>query len=175
MLRAVTALFAFTLLSGCASLTQTQCETGDWYAIGLRDGKNGRLPGYISQNAKACAKYGITPDVERWKNGRTEGLLYYCTPENAYRLGRSGRTPSPVCTPEQSAAMALPNETGQRYYRISERINNLRSDLQVINARIAETGTTNPELTRYLVAQRADIELKIQRLELYRLRYSTWP
>ena len=175
MIRALAALLALALLAGCASLNKSQCERGDWYAVGVRDGSNGRLPTYFEQHVKACSKYGITPQPEPWKKGREEGLKLYCTPSNAYQIGRRGAYPSPVCTPAQAADMAWPNKVARKYYEIGQEIDRLESRIREIDASLADLGDTNPDLTRHLISDRVLLRFKIMQLQTRQTRYASWP
>ena len=35
-------MIPFLALAACASLSESECKGGDWYAIGVEDGANGR-------------------------------------------------------------------------------------------------------------------------------------
>ena len=91
------ALIAIGALPGCASLSQKECAAADWYSIGVRDGANGRGEEYLAEHAKACAELDITPDRERWLDGRDRGLERYCTTRNGYRVGEVGGSYNGVC------------------------------------------------------------------------------
>lgn len=84
-------------LPGCAPVSKSECRTGDWYDIGLRDGARGYGEERFLQNAQACAKHGITADRERWLDGRMRGLERYCTPRNAFDQGASSQSYVGVC------------------------------------------------------------------------------
>jgi hypothetical protein len=47
-------LLACALLSGCASMTETQCRSADWYQLGYRDGDVYGLRPQIDQYAYQC-------------------------------------------------------------------------------------------------------------------------
>lgn len=64
------------LLSGCASLTEGDCRSGNWYALGERDAMAG-LPPRIDQYAAQCgarvAEANSTASyMEGWQIGYTE-------------------------------------------------------------------------------------------------------
>ncbi len=84
-------------LTGCSSLSQKECQTGDWKGIGYRDGLQGKQPSEISEHQKACSDYRIKLDTEEYERGREAGLAKYCLPNNGYRLGKNGKPYSFVC------------------------------------------------------------------------------
>ena len=43
-------------VSGCASLSKSECMNASWEDIGIRDGANGRPEEYLIQHSTACAK-----------------------------------------------------------------------------------------------------------------------
>ena len=48
---------ACLLLGGCAA-AESDCRTGDWYALGERDATLGRRP-QIDRYAEQCPRYGV--------------------------------------------------------------------------------------------------------------------
>ena len=88
---------ALAAMCGCAPVSKSECETGDWYDIGVRDGTRGYGEERFLQNAQACAKHGLTADRERWLDGRMQGLQRYCTPHNAFEVGARNESYGGVC------------------------------------------------------------------------------
>lgn len=173
-----TALLAF--LGACASLTPEQCQNADWRAIGYNDGVQGRLESYISRHFDACGKVGITPDVQAWQAGRLQGLPLYCTPSNAYNVGRAGNELSPVCPAAQQSSLFFSWDWGQEYYLITQQIEDLDREAQSIRHRIAtefvEPLTPEQSLTLASLNDRLRwINNEINRLEDRRIRYATAP
>lgn len=85
------------LLSGCATLSESECRQGDWLTIGRRDGSQGRTPDYYQQHIKACAEYGIRLRHEEYQTGYHQGLAEYCTVSNGYREGIAVEDYQRVC------------------------------------------------------------------------------
>ena len=96
--RGIALAAAITLtLSGCATLDEGECRNADWQSIGYEDGARGYKASRIGNHRKACAKYGIAPDFDRYEVGRLKGLEEWCTPRNGYRQGVRGRGYNDVC------------------------------------------------------------------------------
>jgi hypothetical protein len=114
-------------LSGCG-LSKSDCLEGDWFGIGLRDGRMGELPAKIEKHRESCGKHEIAPDVDRWELGRQKGLLSYCTPDNAYDVGARGSRLKGSCPAASYAAMQPAYERGQKYHSINQQISDLENE-----------------------------------------------
>ena len=90
LLKLLAALALVGTLSGCASLSKSECLAADWEDIGIRDGANGQPEEYLIQHAKACSKVDVVPDRGAWQHGRERGLERYCVPRRAYQNGEYG-------------------------------------------------------------------------------------
>lgn len=100
MIRTGIGLAAALALSACAMISESQCRSGDWRALGAADGERGYGPERLSEYAQVCAPYGTPPAQADYAAGRHAGLARYCTPENAYRLGALGDAYLGVCPKE---------------------------------------------------------------------------
>ncbi len=172
------ALLAF--LGACASLTPEECQNANWESIGYNDGARGRLESYITQHFDACGKVGITPDVQAWQSGRTQGLPLYCTPSNAYSVGRAGNDLSPVCPAYQQRALFQSWDWGQEYYLITQQVSDLESEERDIRRQISAefVAPLTPEQSLLLSSLNTRlrwISNEIFRLEDRRRRYASAP
>ncbi len=172
------ALLAF--LGACASLTQDQCLSADWRAIGYNDGVRGKLESYISRHFDACSKVGITPDVQAWQGGRLQGLPLYCTTSNAYSIGRVGNELSPVCPASQQNQLFQSWDWGQEYYLISEQISDLDDEERTIRRQISTDfpAPLTPEQSLFLASLNDRLRWindEISRLQDRRRRYASAP
>ena len=100
----VTMLAILMVLAGCASLGKEECLNADWRTIGYEDGTRGYSGSRIASHRKACAKHGVTPDLDQYEEGRLLGLREYCTPRNGYRLGTMGKGYNGVCPSDLAPA-----------------------------------------------------------------------
>ncbi len=120
---------AALVLSGCATMSEDECLTSDWHAIGYEDGSRGYTMEQFSNRRQACAKHGVTPDFQAYQSGRNDGLVSFCQPSRGYNLGVSGGTYHGVCD------VALEEEFLDAY-RVGQQLYGLRSNVQVANNRI---------------------------------------
>ena len=162
-------------LASCTTLSENACQEGDWAAIGLRDGTLGRAASFVDNHAKACADLGIVPDRSAWEAGRQRGLQSYCSPDNAYRLGRNGRRLSHVCTPTQMAALDAPNRHGLRYYEIGRDIADLERERRSIDADLANLTRRAGPRRAALLSDRSRVMLRITMLLARQQLYASWP
>ncbi|NSX55084.1 DUF2799 domain-containing protein [Parasulfitobacter algicola] len=175
-------VFLLPLMS-CASLTNKQCERGDWYGIGVSDGQAGRSISYLDNHREACADVGITPDRAVWLKGREAGLRQYCTPENAYHIGKAGDQINNVCQPQERLKMSRPYLVGQQYYDFTQQINRLKSEKNSLeeDIRLIEVDY-DPETDKSKLRRKwreiSRIERRIEDLEdqrsLYTLLYALY-
>jgi hypothetical protein len=126
---------------GCASLDKDDCVQGSWYAIGVEDGSRGRPVERLSEHRRACAKYSIAPDAERYLAGRAEGLKSFCTSERGFSEGRAGRVYNAAC-PEPHAFLAGYNR-GREMYDLHRQLDAVQAEIGRSKAAL-KAGIPNP-------------------------------
>lgn len=168
--------FGLSFCTPIDSVSPEQCAGGDWAGIGYSDGKSGRSEGYFARHQEACAKVGITPDITAWRSGRARGLREYCTPQNAYEVGRSGSELSNVCPASAVTELNRANAKGRKYHAIGREISNLRTQSNDIDTKLFFLGTPQDKEQRRerqeLLRQQEQIKTRISTLELERIDYS---
>lgn len=127
------------LLAGCATLSKTECEAGDWRNLGVVDGMNGYPVSRFDRHIKACARYDIAPDKRLYLAGREEGLLSYCHLDRASRDGLRGRTNYSVCSGELGISFNHVYDEARAVYRARQRVDDLQSEIDDILDRLART------------------------------------
>ena len=167
-------------LGACASLTEEQCLNGDWSGIGYQDGLRGYPQSRIGDHREACAKVGVSPDIQAWLAGRAEGLKRYCTPENAYVVGRNGNELNPVCPASQAQSLNAANAWGLEYHELELEIAELQAEISVIQDRLINefTGVLTSEQEAERNALLREVRMlgrQIDRLELRQRRYAQLP
>lgn len=85
-------------LSGCTKMmNENQCLVADWRTVGYEDGSQGRDQQWLSRRSEACAEFGVTPDLDQYLFGRSQGLEVYCQPRRGFSLGLRGTVYENVC------------------------------------------------------------------------------
>lgn len=169
--RLLAGLAALALVASCATLSEEECLQGNWREIGQRDGQAGRTSSFIAEHAKACEKAGVVPNQSLWEQGRQAGLPAYCTPAKVYSEGRSGRSLSPVCPSVQLPALQLANDRGRAWYRLTNEISSLNSEISQLQSRIVKEDDRDKR-ARFLAEIRS-LESRIRLLELRRMSEGT--
>jgi hypothetical protein len=122
-------LLALAALGGCATMNKDECLTVDWRTVGYEDGAAGYAGDRIGQHRKACAKYGVTPNLAEYQAGRDAGLREYCVPANGFRLGSQGGSYNGLCPADLENAFVAAYDSGQHLYTLQSRVQNTSSRL----------------------------------------------
>jgi hypothetical protein len=123
-------LVALATLSGCASLSKSECLSANWEDVGVRDGANGRGEEYLIQHSKACAEVNVTPDRESWLKGRDRGLERFCVPQRAYQIGEyGGNFDVGICRGFDEDRLARAYDRGRDLHRISQDLSSLNGEI----------------------------------------------
>lgn len=144
-IRVVATLTLTLALGGCATLSKEECLTVDWRTIGYEDGAAGYAADRIGQHRKACAKHGVTPDLDEYQRGREAGLREYCVPANGFRLGAQGGSYSGLCPPDLDGPFASAFESGRHLYVLQSR---LQDAVYRLEAKRSELDDVEKQLAR---------------------------
>ena len=117
------------VLGGCAAMSEEECQMSDWRTVGYEDGLMGRSGTAIGTYRKACAKAGVTPDLDEYQAGRAEGLVEFCRPQNGYALGERGGSYAGVCPTQVEPAFLAAYEEGRTLYTLRRDVSQLSSEL----------------------------------------------
>lgn len=139
LLLAFAALFLTAWLAGCATLTKSQCETGDWRGIGVSDGMHGYATSRFDEHVKACAEHGITPSRQLYDAGHAEGLMVYCRLDRAADEGLANRPNYLVCTGELGVSFNRVYYEGRQIHTERQRLAEMKSELDDLLGDLAET------------------------------------
>ena len=135
------------LLGACAAkMSRDECRTVDWRTVGYEDGVAGQPGDRIGEHRRACAEYGVTPDLNAYLAGRTAGLREYCQPHNGYRAGANGYTYFDTCPADLAEAFEIAYDEGRALYvrerRVidtEQQIEDKRREIRRLEDRIAES------------------------------------
>jgi hypothetical protein len=180
------------LLGACAAkMSKDECRTVDWRTVGYEDGVAGQPGDRIGEHRRACAEYGVTPDLNAYLAGRSAGLREYCQPHNGYRAGANGYTYFDTCPADLAEAFEIAYDEGRALYvrerRVTdteEQIDEKRREIRRLEDRVAEsafdvidTTSTAEERTQAVLdtkqaAERIGrLKAEITELEKERARY----
>jgi Protein of unknown function (DUF2799) len=181
------ALVAPLLFSGCATLSKSECQSGSWFEIGVRDGAVGHGEERFASHAAACARHGLDADRGQWLAGRSQGLNRYCTARSGVEVGRQNGNYAGVCPVELEPSFLNGLRLGQdialahaEVARISHEIERIEHQLDPKprdaddkhnDAKDAPKPLNDRERIAlavqmgYYVAQREDARREVERLE----------
>lgn len=108
------------LFSGCASISEEDCQIGAWSEYGYKDGLNGSSSSRVSKYAEKCGKHGITPDSAAYLAGYENGIVKYCTYERGYARGENGDSYNQACSGPLAADFAPGYDAGRAVFEIYE-------------------------------------------------------
>lgn len=115
---------------GCASLSREDCLYGDWFGVGIKDGRAGEEASRFIRHQDACRQYAVIPDKQQYLAGRDQGLQQYCQLDNAIELGLRGERYQSVCPAESDKNFRYYHQTAYQVYQQKEALKSLDSSLQ---------------------------------------------
>jgi len=121
----LTPLLMLLLLSNCAVMNESECVAADWRTVGMEEGLKGKSALTIGGYRKACAEYGITPDLHAYQAGHLHGLKQYCSPQKAYQIGTQGQTLPSVCPSNIHPNFLIQHHQGLKIYCTADTAYNL--------------------------------------------------
>ena len=125
-------------VASCATMSKDQCLAGAWGEVGYRDGSEGQPMSLLADHEKACAEYGVAPDVTAYSSARADGLNGYCRWERGFQEGREGDTYHGVCTRAQEEEFLPAYRDGQMVYAAEQALTNARSSMEGLGDRLEE-------------------------------------
>ncbi len=190
-LATVLTILAFAGLSGCATMSGDECATSDWRAIGYSDGAQGYTGDRYSRHNKACAKHGVTPDFQAYREGRKEGLRQFCQPSRGYQLGENGGTYNGVCSADLEPAFLDAYRAGKHLHGLRANVSrasvaiaarereleSLKDEIRHAEARLIDDETTTQDRVllladlKELSERSGELEAEIKKLYADRARF----
>lgn len=138
--------FAFSLfLSGCTTLTVSECQDADWYNVGAIDGSMGAPSDQFSQYVNACGSFYLTPDKEKYKAGYGVGLKAYCTYKNGDALGQKDKLFREVCPAESRGDIARGYRAGKNIFDLDQQIKDQEQQVKKITEKIVNKSTPSKD------------------------------
>jgi hypothetical protein len=164
-MKLLAALALLGTLSGCASISKSECLSANWEDVGVRDGANGQPEEYLIQHSKACAKVNVVPDRGAWQHGRARGLERFCVPQRAYRAGESGGSfDAAQCVNFDQERLQDAWSKGHEVNRLSTALGSMDTEIRNIRAELERKDLEQKERERLafrlgaLVYERADAQ-----------------
>lgn len=118
-------------LSGCESMSVSECKVADWSRVGFTDGASGTSESRLADYTEDCGKTGIVPNARAYRQGWDSGIQRYCTAANGWREGVQGRSgKESVCQGQPGyRGFARNLENGLQVHRTQEHIKRNSSEI----------------------------------------------
>lgn len=111
-----------SLLGGCATLSEQQCQSVDWWQLGQSDAMYGYAGSRVELHRQACAKIGIAPDDAAWHDGYAQALPAFCVGGQGYVVGARNGGYHGQCPPELARDFLDGYRLGQSLHELDKRI-----------------------------------------------------
>ncbi len=157
-------VLAALALGGCASMNRSECLAVDWKTVGYEDGVAGRSGDRIAGHRRACAKYGVTPDLDAYRAGRDQGLREFCQPQNGYQLGARGGNYGGVCPAELAGGFVRAYESGRELYNLESRVAQAANRLAAAHRELEQAEHGIVEQSAIVISKDATSEARAQAL-----------
>jgi hypothetical protein len=126
--------------SGCATMNADECQMADWQVIGYEDGSSGKPSTQIGDHRKACAKHGVSPDLQAYTQGYDKGIRTYCVQDTAFALGKKGQNMPSVCPTDVNQSFSAAYEEGRMIFldiqKVNKQIAGVDKEIKEINQEI---------------------------------------
>jgi len=150
---------AGVLLPACASISEEECQAGNWADLGYRDGVNGKARDRIADYVQTCGKYGaelgLRVDRPAYLTSYEEGLTHYCTYDKGFERGNNGSSYNTVCEGPMAVDFRAGYDEGYIEYELRQKYNQYESDivdaeneLNDVKGRLNDPDITPEEKTR---------------------------
>lgn len=92
----------------------------NWQSMGYSDGSRGVHHNKLEKYRQSCMDYEIAPDGQAYQTGWEQGIRSYCTADNGYRAGKSGKAYKNICPQDIEANFLSGWEQGVQQYCTAE-------------------------------------------------------
>lgn len=161
----LTAFAGALLVSGCASMSESQCVAGDWETVGYRDGLAGKQSTQLLSHQNACVKHGVVPDRDAYLAGWEDGVRQFCIPSNGFNAGEAGRSFTNVCPDDQSDAFYAAFQEGRRLYLAKAEIEGLNRTIAQKEYRIKQLAAEISSVEAALISDETDASQRARLLD----------
>lgn len=159
-------------VSGCATMSETECRHADWHGLGDRDARQGRAAQHFADRAEACREHGLPADREAYRAGWRRGLDQFCTPGSGFHHGLAGKDYEHTCPLGAEAAFLAGYGLGRDLHETREHLGRLDGEIVSLEDELAgledQDGKEADRLRRKMRNRQSDIrvlERELGRLE----------
>ncbi len=129
-------LILAALHTGCATMSEGQCLSGNWERIGYEDGAAGYPSSRLGNHEQACAAHGVGVNVRAYLEARERGLEVYCTPYRGFTAAANGQNYAGVCPGYLEQGFLAGFSDGRFVYDAKKYVDEVSADVSSIESRI---------------------------------------
>jgi Protein of unknown function (DUF2799) len=131
---------AAALLAGCETMTVSECQVADWGRVGFSDGAEGNSDTRLAAHTESCAKAGVQPHVQAYRQGWDAGIKQFCTAPNGWRAGLQGQfAKANVCRGQPGyEVFSRYLEAGLEVHELQARLRHNEARLQYLQKQLEE-------------------------------------
>jgi len=138
-----------------------ECVTSDWHAVGFEDGSRGYGAERIGNYRKACAKHGITPDLQAYQDGRDEGLAHFCQPSRGFNVGANGGSYNGACAAHGERDFIDAYNSGYNLYNLRSRVNSSTNQINRKESQLKKNQEVIREKEATLIGKDTSVEDRV--------------
>jgi hypothetical protein len=159
-------LLFIAVLTGCESMSESECKVADWGRVGLNDGARGEPERKLADYTEDCGKTGVVPNAQAYRQGWDVGIKRFCTAANGWQEGLLGHAnKAQVCAAQPSVeAFTRYLNAGLQVHQTQERMRQNMQESNYLQKRL-ESAATDDERRRIRRALQ-DIDLDQFRLRM---------
>ena len=125
-------------LAGCAAMSKSECQLGNWQTVGFNDGARGALVSRVGDYSQACSKYGVAPDLTAYRSGYDSGLETYCRDGNGFAVGARGAQYEGVCPASLEPKFLEGFRVGHQLFEMQSSVSSLQAQISQDNYQLNE-------------------------------------
>lgn len=145
MLKTFGLFLLFTLIfAGCAHQAHQPCQEKDWYEIGRQDGAVGVPETHYNQRTANCSN-PTAQTKSLYNQGRNAGLVSYCSPINAFELGKSDAKYHKVCPDNLEPDFLRSYHKGRKFIQLQNKNAELGKELRTLDEKISDQNISDQE------------------------------
>ncbi|MEM9256650.1 MAG: DUF2799 domain-containing protein [Pseudomonadota bacterium] len=119
-------------------MSEAECNNADWALRGEDDGRLGYRRDRVNEHSKACAEFGVKPDLQAYSDGWAKGIRTFCTPAKGWQTGKEGSSYQNSCPPELETPFYEAYDLGAKIFAQQATVTSLEVALDEINADLNE-------------------------------------
>lgn len=152
-------------VTGCATMSESECRHADWLQLGERDARQGRTTEHFADRAEACREHGLSADQAAYREGWRRGLEHFCTPDSGFRHGLAGDGYRDICPSGRERPFLASYELGLDIHRAREELDRLDRDIASLENDLEEIDDPDGQVADRIRRDIRDRQYDVRRVE----------